>query len=133
MASASTFIEGLRVGSQNTSEGHRQQSGTWVVDRELWSEEMYFVPEGYSWDGSWCLTAILMVQIRTSLKEVLATTWLTVQEFGVGESFEEAVDDLLTSLSDYWEFLQAREERLGPVEQKDLDLLRHLICAVPSE
>ena len=132
MASATTYIEGLRVGPEDTAEGPRQQSGTWVVNGDIWSEEMYFVPEGYSWEDCWCLATILVVEIRTSLREVLATTWLTVQEFGVGESFEEAVDDLLTSLSDYLQFLQAREERLGPGEQKDLDILRHLICALPS-
>ena len=91
------------------------------------SEAIYLVPQGYAWDDSWRLASDLLVQVCSSWKDVVATTYLTVQEYGAGDSFEEAIFDLVTSLSDYRQSLEARQQRLGPAESEDLRLLQELL------
>ena len=91
------------------------------------SEGLYLVLRQSSWDEAWELQHDLLVEIRTSWEEVVASTYLTVQEYGVGPSLETGIQDLLTSLSDYYQSLQARGDRLGPSEVEDLQRLRSLI------
>ena len=91
------------------------------------SEGLYILSAPYSWDGMWELRSDLLVNVRTTWQEVLATTYLSVQEQGVGESFEAAVMDLLTSLSDYYQSLLGRETNLGTPGIDDLKRLRSLI------
>jgi hypothetical protein len=74
----------------------------------------------------------LFVDVSTTRQQVLATTYLTVAEYGVGESMDEALVDLLTSLSDYRESLEKREDRLGPPAAADLDKLRKLVQRRPQ-
>jgi hypothetical protein len=73
-----------------------------------------------------------MAEISTSGREVMASTYLEIAEYGVGASLEDAVADLLTSLSDYRESLEKREDRLGPPAVDDLERLRKLIIWQPS-
>ena len=84
------------------------------------------------WDG-WKLYDDLFVEVRTSLAEVVAITHLTVEEYGVGLSFEEAMLDLLRSLSDYRQSLEGREEVLGESAKEDLRILRSLITRKSSD
>lgn len=91
-------------------------------------KELHVIPSDCSWDGDWELTADLVVEIQTSGEEVLAVSHhLTVEEYGQGGSVEEAVQDLLTSLSDYRESLEEREARLGVSAVDDLAKLRGII------
>lgn len=87
----------------------------------------YVVPAQYSWDNGWELTGDLPVDVRTSQEEVVAAARLTVEEYGVGASVEDAVLDLLTSLTDYCQSLEAREGSLGPPAAKDLEILRGIV------
>ncbi len=89
------------------------------------TEGPYIIPARASWDGCWELATDLTVQV--SRKEVLANTHMTVQEYGVGPTLDEAIQDLLTSLSDYRESLEAREKTLGEEALEDLKQLRALI------
>ncbi len=68
-----------------------------------------------------------MVEVNTSWEEVIAITYLTVQEYGIGDSFGSAIEDLLTSLSDYYQSLESRQSQLAPPASKDLEILRRLI------
>ena len=91
------------------------------------SEEPHCIPAGRTWEGDWELARDLWVEIRTTSEETLAVTRLTEEEYGAGTSLEEAVQDLLTSLSDYRECLEEREERLGATAAADLWKLREVI------
>lgn len=91
------------------------------------SQGLYVVPAQHSWDDSWELIRDLIVEIYTSWEEVVAITYLTVQEYGVGTSFEDAILDLLRSLSGYYQSLEARLQRLGPPATEDLEILRNLV------
>ena len=91
------------------------------------SVSLFLFGSGYAWGDGWRLRNPLFMEIHTSRRDVLAITYLTVQEYGLGLSFEEAVKDLMTSLSDYCQSLEAREDRLAPDAEEDLALLRDLI------
>jgi hypothetical protein len=108
--------------------------GTAEVGNEVTSWALYNIQLGHFWDDSWVLRHDLVVSIQSSKLEVVATTFLTstVQEYGVGDSVEAAITDLLTSLSDYHESLRDREARLAPGETDDLASLRDLIGMKPS-
>ncbi len=89
--------------------------------------ELHVIPSDCSWDDDWELTGDLVVEVQTSGEEVLAVTHLTTEEYGAGASLEEAVQDLLTSLSEYRESLEEREARLGAPAAADLFKLRGII------
>ena len=91
------------------------------------SEKPHCIPTGHAWEGGWELARDLRVEIRTTSEETLAVTLLTEEEYGAGTSLEEAVQDLLTSLSDYRECLEEREARLGAPAAADLARLRKVI------
>ena len=106
--------------------------GTSAIEGHFHSTSLYLVPAGHSWGQWWRLTNHLCVEIRTSRSEVLAVTFLSIEEYGVGDSVETAISDLLTSLSDYYESLTSREERLASSALEDLSRLRHLIGQTPT-
>ena len=87
------------------------------------------VRRGYSWDATWELASNLLVDIETSEEGVVATTFLEVAEYGIGASLNDAVLDLLTSLSDYLVSLEERADRLSPEALQDLQKLRGLVRA----
>lgn len=51
-----------------------------------------------------------------------------VDEYGIGNSLEEAQQDLLDSLVDYLESLERRENRLADRELHKLQLLRNMLA-----
>ena len=104
-----------------------QSSGTGAVGNPASSKGLYIIPACHLWDGSWELATDLMVEVNTSWEEVMAVTYLTIQEHGVGDSLESAILDLLTSLSDYYKSLESREARLAPSASEDLQMLRNLV------
>ena len=89
--------------------------------------KLYSIPAGYSWDNCWELASDLHIEINASQEETVAVSCLNLQEYGVGESLESAVADLLTSLSDYYESLASRQGNLTEPAIRDLQLLRDLL------
>lgn len=99
----------------------------WPEDHDA-GREGHVIPSGYSWHGGWELAGDLVVEIQTSGEGVLAIAHqLTIEEYGAGASLEEAVQDLLTSLSEYRETLEEREAKLGAPAAADLATLRSII------
>ena len=89
---------------------------------------LIMIDAGCTWDA-WELATSLMITVSVSPESWLATTYLEsdVPEYGLGESYGEAIADLLTSLSDYRASLEGREDRLGPPAVSDLAKLRTLL------
>ena len=85
------------------------------------------IPAGRSWDDAWELSIDLPIEFPPSCGEVVVTCSSKIQEYGIGDSVEAAIMDLLTSLSDYYESLEDHEGRLGPPAEEDLKILRKLI------
>jgi hypothetical protein len=95
---------------------------------------MRFLPAHYSWDNAWELVSDLSVEIQIwEEDEVVAVTNLSTEESGGGDTEEEAVFDLVTSLSDYFESLKSREDRVGLSETEDLRILRRLIRPITAK
>ena len=99
-----------------------------VVDAEIQSGiQVISVPN--SWDDAWELIHALVVNINASKDGVTIVVPLGMdsQEYGVGSSLDEATSDLLTSLSDYYQFLTKHENELGPSEETELKVLQTLV------
>lgn len=91
-------------------------------------KDLHVIPSDCSWDDGWELAGDLVVEVQASGEEVLAVAHhLTVEEYGVGASLEEAVHDLLTSLSEYRESLEEREAKLGAPAVADMTILRSIV------
>ncbi|MSQ14119.1 MAG: hypothetical protein EXR47_08350 [Dehalococcoidia bacterium] len=76
-----------------------------VVEESL---SLWLLPEDWSFDQIHRLKSFLLVQIRTSRNGVLATTFLEAEEYGWGETEEEAIRDLASALIEYMESLITR-------------------------
>ena len=96
-------------------------------------ERFYFIPSGHSWGNCWHLTADLHVEVNSLQEEMVSITCLDLQEYGIGDSMESAITDLLTSLSDYYQSLESRQAKLAPPGVKDLNMLRHLLRISPND
>ena len=90
-------------------------------------KESYSILAGHSWDDCWELVSDLHVEIKASDEEEVIAICLNLQEYGIGDSLESAIADLLTSLSDYLQSLESREASLSPSAAKDLQILKSLL------
>ena len=97
------------------------------ADYPILSKSKRILPAHYSWDDAWELVSDLPIEIRFCEDEVVAVTNLSTDESGGGATEEEAIFDLVTSLSDYFEWLEDHEAKVGPIETEDLKILRRLI------
>lgn len=78
--------------------------------------------------AGWLLKSLLIVQLTPTRKGSVATTWLEgIAEYGAAENETDAITDVVTSLGEYKEALEEREENLGDSARRELDLLRKLI------
>lgn len=78
--------------------------------------------------GDWHLKSVMLVQVRSSRRESLATVWLEgTAEYGTGRRDDSAIADLMVSLGEYREGLERREENLGDSARQELDCLQKLI------
>ena len=103
------------------------------ADYPILSKSKRILPARYSWDDAWELVSDLPIEIQIWEDEVVAVTNLSTEEAGGGDTEEEAIFDLVTSLSDYRESLEAHEGRLGPSEAEDLKILRVLIRPITAK
>ena len=92
------------------------------------SGNAYLIPAGSSWGApAWELFVDLQVALERSGSAGLVVVCPSVREYGIGPTIEEAIEDLLTSLSDYCESLESRESRLAEAEANDLAELRRMM------
>ena len=77
----------------------------------------------------------LLVEVESSDSDgFMATIWLMSIEYGTGASEHAAIADLFSSLGEYRESLETREDRLSEPALSDLQKLRKLIRRdTPSE
>lgn len=76
--------------------------------------------------GPWKIRLDSVAELRREGSSIVAIHY-NVDEYGIGETAEEALLDLLTSLVDYRAFLEKRGKRLAAKEQSDLAQLRTLL------
>ena len=104
------------------------ETNKFVVGAEIQSG-IQVISAPNSWDDAWELIHAIVVHINASKDEVTIVVPLGMdsQEYGVGSSLDEATSDLLTSLSDYYQFLTKHENELGPSEEAELKVLQTLV------
>lgn len=94
---------------------------------------VYSLPRRTEISG-WRLKTLLLIQVRRTRRESVATTWLEgMVEYGTGKGESEAIADLVVSLGEYRESLEKREKNLGDSARKELDYLRKLVERTGSE
>ena len=93
-------------------------------------KELDFIPASHSWDNGWELASDLHIEVNMSQEEAVAVSCSESQEYGVGNSLESAIADLLTSLSDYYDSLDSRQGNLA--EPAVRDLLRNSADDIPG-
>lgn len=91
------------------------------------SLSLLFLPREYKLPQRRQLKSVLLVQAKTTESGVLATTYLETEEYGWGNSIDEALIDLIESLIEYLESLESREGQLAELAYRDLARLRALI------
>jgi len=78
--------------------------------------------------AGWYIKSLLLTEIQHTPEGSIAKTWLEgVCEYGTSKDENEALSDLVTSLGEYRESLEDREDSLGESARKDLIYLRKLI------
>ena len=117
-----TFVRGYQEPIYQSTPEDTVKAGSPIT-----SEGLCTLAAGTSWDDGWELIVDLMVNVHTTPQEVVTFTYLTTLECGAGHTFSEAVQDLLTSLSDYYLSLISREDALGQPGVEDLSILRSLL------
>lgn len=104
----------------------------YVVRKPVGTPRVVAIERDIMIDG-WRLKSTLLVQINSTRKEAVATTWLEgVAEYGVAKNENEAMRDLIVSLGEYRESLEKRKKSLGDSAKKELECLRKLIERVPE-
>jgi hypothetical protein len=75
---------------------------------------------------SWEIKQDLVTELRLEGSNYIALSH-DVSEYGIGETEQDALSDLVTSLADYRASLEKREATLATREKNDLARLRDLI------
>ena len=94
---------------------------------------LHTLPPGTCWaddEGrAWVLQERLLVTIHSSPDDpdITANSYLTISEYGIGASIVDALQDLLSSLSDYYQSLLVYQGDLGETEVADLTRLGTLL------
>ena len=74
------------------------------------------------------LESLLLAKLQSTQERVVAETWLEgIYEYGTGEEDADALVDLIVSMREYLDALEAREEQLGDSARQELKALRALI------
>ena len=75
---------------------------------------------------NYILQADLVAEVKFESDKYVAVDY-QVDEYGIGDSLQEAEQDLLDSLVDYLTSLEKRENRLGDRERRYLQALRNIL------
>jgi hypothetical protein len=68
----------------------------------------------------------LVAEVRLESDKYVVVDY-QVDEYGMGDSLQEAQEDLCISLVDYLSSLERRENRLGDRERRNLQILRSIL------
>ena len=79
--------------------------------------------------GDWRLKLVLVVRVQQVRRNWLATTWLErdLEEFGTGDTVDEAIQDLIDSIGEASEVLERRRAGLADSAIKQLDVLNRFV------
>ena len=107
-------------------EGFPVNSGTNVELKLISTIGVLTVKEGARINDEYKLKETIIAIVKLEDENYVVVENRT-DEYGVGESSEEAQQDLFNSLVDYLHSLEKREERLGDKERHNLQVLRNIL------
>ena len=87
---------------------------------------MLTVPPGARVNEEYTLQTGLTAVVKVENGQYVVVEY-QIDEYGVGESLQEAQQDLFSSLIDYLKSLEKRENRLGDKERRNLSSLRNML------
>jgi len=87
---------------------------------------MLTVPPGARVNEEYTLQTGLTAEVKVENGQYVVVEY-QIDEYGVGESLQEAQQDLFSSLIDYLKSLEKRENRLGDKERRNLSSLRNML------
>jgi len=87
---------------------------------------MLTVPADTRVSKHYILQAGLIAEVKVEDDKYVVIDY-QVNEYGIGDSLQEAQQDLLDSLVDYLTSLERREKRLGENEKHNLQVLRSIL------
>jgi len=87
---------------------------------------MLTIPRNRVVKRNYILQADLVAEVRFETDKYVVVDY-QVDEYGMGDSWQEAEQDLLDSLVDYLTSLERRENRLSDRESRYLQALRNVI------
>lgn len=93
------------------------------------TRRVYSIPVNDLAQNEWKLEKTLMITVEQHSEEDFIACFYDADVYGYGDSIPEALDDLKERLVNQLEFLleQEKQATLGPIPQKQLDVLRRLI------
>jgi len=87
---------------------------------------MLTIPRGKVIKRNYMLQADMVAEVRFESDKYVVVDY-QVDEYGIGDSRQEAEQDLLDSLVDFLTSLERRENRLGDRERRYLEVLRNIL------
>jgi hypothetical protein len=106
--------------------GHLLHGGTNTQLNLISTIGMLTVGKGVLIGDQYSLKEPLTAEVKWEDDKYVAVEY-RVDEYGIGQSLEEAQQDLLNSLVDYLNSLEKREKKLGDRESNNLKVLREIL------
>ena len=106
-----------------------------IVASELLNQKIYSITINDLAQNEWKLDNPLIVTVEQYSEDDFVACFYDADVYGYGDSIPEALDDLKEQLVNQLEFLLEEEKRvtLGPIPQKQLDILRRVVHEVTVE
>jgi hypothetical protein len=90
---------------------------------------MLIIPKDTAIQSNYKLKVDLVAEVKVENDKYVVVDY-QVDEYGMGDSLQEAKQDLLASLVDYLTSLERRENRLGDRERRNLQALRNILAKI---
>jgi hypothetical protein len=97
-----------------------------ISNSPLSNSGIFSIKQGTLIANGWKISSDLIVELKQEDSNFIAINH-EVEEYGIGKTESEAIQDLMTSLVDYRISLGKRETKLAPVERTDLSNLKRLL------
>jgi len=110
--------------TKGSPEAFRQERGTTI--QLISTIGMLTVPRGTVINNNYKFQTDLTTEVRFEDDKYVVVDY-QIDEYGIGDSVQEAQQDLFSSLLDYLMSLERREKRLGNRERRNLQILRQML------
>jgi len=119
------------LGRSNTvSITNEMQSHPSIYEPDAWTGMGVITPGGIL-AGTWKIERYLIVELKQEGNKAIAIAH-DIDEYGIGDTVQDAMSDLLTSMVDCRLSLEKRADKIAEEELRTLKLLKETIIHVTS-